>query len=281
MPLIWYEHEENLFPLTLPLTPKEIDFSDFCDFQKEERLYIDLSSPPEELSEEELESWVFPVDESVKQLTRAVSMLAPEVFVEKDKVILPFNIEGEKAKDLIDGGFTISIGDDLSILRLYSHLINIIRKYQPQEIPITFTLTHKGKSFELKREQVVKILTKQSFTTGESVEVMEYNRRKELVVQDKPLEIGNLDFELGLTEVAILVRQPGEPLPWEKKDLDNFIEERRELFKTVKLSDVIALRFFLLDSLITYGRIKTINSFGKEPRNPSVLKSRKQHKRGK
>ena len=277
---LWYEQGGELYKLQVPITVDQIRFDDFCDFQAEERKYINICSPPDieedNSNKEEVDSWEFPVDEAMKQLTIAV-----RVIIKGDIVNIPFSLDGENTTKLVDGGYSIKTGDDLSIIRMYAHIITMIRAYKPSRIPETFSLRFKGLLFRLTRKSAITMLTGKALTIGEAVEVLEYQRRFAENIKNKPLEVGNLDFTLGLSEFAILVRKKGERLPWDRSLLNKFIEDRRKFFMDLPLSDVLSLRFFLLNALLIYAKIPITNSFGKVNRPRVKHISRRQRKRRK
>jgi hypothetical protein len=102
-----------------------------------------------------------------------------------------------------------------------------------------------------------------SMTTGEVFECLEYQRRNKERREQHPTEVGNLEFSLGLSEFAILVRQPGEKLPSNKSQRRRFIERRREFFADLQLDKVLDVRFFFLRSLLRFGTIPSTSISGR------------------
>jgi hypothetical protein len=138
----------------------------------------------------------------------------------------------------------VNPGDELTLIRLYAHVLNVINSFVPDKIPETFKFKHKGKSFEIESKPAARMLTGMAFTAGEAIEVLEYMKRAQEALKKNPSQEGNIDFTLGLTEIAILVRQKGERLPAERPRLEKFIVLRRELFKSLSLDVVLSIRFF-------------------------------------
>lgn len=229
--------------IDVPLHPSEIPFSDFCDFRGAENAYWDINKEAD------------PDDpEPVNALLRALKCV-----VSGDLDKLPFSIPGDDFQDLVDTGFQVQVGVELSILRVYAHFVVMVQDYKPESIPETFRLKWHGKKYIVKSGEAARVLTNRPLTTGETIEALEYQRRAGKAAELKPGEMGNIEFTLGLTEFAILVRKIGEKLPIERKDLDRFINQRQRLFKNLPLDKVIDLRFFLLNALV---RLKVIRTTG-------------------
>lgn len=259
---LWLQDGDDLFNLKIPYDVSSITFSEFCDFQTEERAYIELRNPPELKEDgsnrEEVDNFEPDLEDCMRQLTKAVGTM-----IDGDISRLPFTIVEDRVDALIDGGYKIGLEDDLSVLRIYAHLLTVIRNFKPLQIPETFTTDFKGEVFEITYKRASQMLTGKAVSVGEAVEVLEYQRRLQLLLKERPLEIGNLDFTLGLTEISLLLRKPGERLPWDRTKLNEFIQDRRELFKDLSLEVVLSIRFFLLNTLLRYEKTQTINSFGK------------------
>ena len=240
--------------INVPYSLSEITFSDFCDFRQREAAYFERTNSD-------------PV--------AASALLADAVgaIVGDNAANLPFAYEGDA--DFIDTDYRLGLGDPLSVLRLYAHFVGMVRTYRPANIPNTLTLTHEGKSFSIVAGEALRVLSGRALTTGEAVEVLEYQRRAAAQIETDPKEIGNLDFTLGLTEFAILVRQPGERFPSDETDREKFINRRRALFASLDLEQVLAVRFFLLSTLTGSGKTRTTNFSGKAARRRKRLRSRK------
>lgn len=280
---ITFYHEDELYSIDCPIQVREIYFEDFCDFRTEERKYLFMCRPPDleedGSNKDAVESWEMPVDDAIKQLVLAVEQL-----VKGDVREIPFSLPGEDVSQLINSKYRIQPKDDLTITRLYSHLLTIIQEYKPARIPATYILEKGGRRFVIASKPAAEILLNKTggkLATGHALEILEYQRRYAKALQDKPLEVGNLDFTLGLTEFAILVRQEGERLPWDKTELDDFIRERREFFRDLTLDEVFGVRFFLLNSLLLYRQSRLTGYSGRGDRRRRKRKGRSRTGSGK
>lgn len=236
--------------INLPFSVEEISYSAFCDFRQLESEYWDLNKS------EQVDS-----SEAANKLLDALKTL-----VQGDIDELPFAHKDEDWQTLIDTAYLVSLGDELSIMRVYAHLVNLIAEYKPESIPETFVWAWMKNKYIIKSGPAARILENKPLGTGEAIECMEYQRRAAKAKEANPSNAGNIDFELGLTEMAILLRKPGERLPSNRKKLDQFINSRRRLFSNMPLSEVLNVRFFLLSALIKLHKTKTTNSSGTDLR---------------
>lgn len=247
MKVFYEDANNNLKWLDIFYNVSERTFEQFCDFKTAEVEFWRVArseNPSEEIDTREA-------------LRRALNHL---ILGNYD---LPYNVNSERLIDLQESGYLVNQGDELTLIRLYAHCLNVINSFVPQEIPETFRFTHKGKNFEIEPKPAARMLTGISFTAGEAIEVLEYMKRAQEAVKKNPSQEGNIDFTLGLTEFAILVRQKGERLPAERPRLEKFISIRRELFKSLSLDKVLEIRFFFLNILLSLGTIPTTRPFGK------------------
>ena len=134
---VTFIQDDELFAIDVPVHVKERTFENFCDFRTHEREYIRLGRPPELLDDgsnkEEVESWVFPLEDVMAAL-----VLAVEQMVFGDVIDLPFRLEKDDIHKLTAAKYQVKPGDDLSILRLYAHLVTIIQDFSPGRIPETY-----------------------------------------------------------------------------------------------------------------------------------------------
>jgi len=241
---IRFETDDNLIKeVDIPFAASDIEFGDFCDFRSAEYLWFNVGDA------EPIENFIL--------LRNAVACL-----VKCDIDSLPL-FSSEEETDLITMGYKIQIGDTITLIKVYAHLVTLINRYKPEEIPQNFAFTHKQKDFVINTDSVIRVMSQARLTLGESLEVLEYQRRAAARNETDPKGAGNIDFNLGLTEFAILIRQPGEKLPSDKSDRRKFIDRRKELFSTLPLDLVLDIRFFLTNSLIIYNQNLRTNSFGK------------------
>lgn len=247
MKVIYEDANNELKAIDLFYHVKERTFEQFCDFKNKEVEFWRVArseNPSEEVDPREA-------------LRRALVEIIPGNYD------LPYNSNGERLIDLQENGYLVNPGDELTLIRLYAHALNVINSFVPDKIPETFKFKHKGKSFEIESKPAARMLTGMAFTAGEAIEVLEYMKRAQEALKKNPSQEGNIDFALGLTEIAILVRQKGERLPAERPRLEKFIALRREFFKSLSLDVVLSMRFFFLNILLSLGTIPTSGPFGK------------------
>ena len=250
-----FEHDNQERWIDVPFHPAEITFEQFCDFRQKEAS-VDEETPPEE--------YLVNKRDSVK------------ILVKGDVDCLPPSIKGDDVIQMIgeDHRYKIRIGDELSIVRVYAHIINVIQEWKPEKIPQTFQFTAGKNKFIIRSEEAARVMLDAPITTGEVIETLEYQRRASALMESKPKDIGNIDFNLGLSELSVLVRKEGEELPAKRKDRDKFIERRKRIFRNVPLDTILAIRFFFLNSLLDYGKTLGSSSSGRE-----VLKAKKERRR--
>lgn len=270
--IVNFESNGKTKSLDIPFHASEISFSDFCDFKN-------FRSQMED-DDQEAETYLM-------MLPAALETFIPGI----RQAGLPSHLERDSGLNLIDFGYTMDIGHELSIMRIYAHVINIIQGYAPLTIPKEFILYKKDYGFtrvkinvdkETETYQVDKqnaVAMMLNLTTGEAIETLEYQRRAAHWMK-KTKDIGNIDFELGLTELALLVRKPGELLPADKPGRDKLIKERQELFKNVDLSTVLDLRFFLLATLLDYANSQTLRISGNLPKVTGLKSVRQRRRKG-
>lgn len=227
---------ENKGEVRIPIDAFEITFEAFSDWQPVEAKFV--------LSNREGRK-----EEAVALLTEAVAVICGNGVHN-----LPFSIEGDNLGGMIDGGYRVGLRDEVSVLRLYAHLVTVMRKeleppLNENKLPDSIEINHGGKTFEVNHRSAVRIATNNPLTAGEVIETMEYNRRNSMAVKSGNLEASTLDFTLGLSVFAILCKQKGERLPAEEGARDLWIKKRRELLATISMADVMRVRFFLLTAL--------------------------------
>jgi len=241
--MIYIEQDDKVYTIDIP-TIDEIKFSDWCDFRTSEARYMDQDITPAEANQN--------LKESLKHIIRG------------NLDILPAYVKGDETAKLIENGYYLKIGDEVSVMRIYAHLVTMIQAYMPDKIPHTFRLRWGGKKFTIQKQPIARVLLGRPMTTGEALEVLEYQRRASASMETTPKDIGNIDFNLGLREIAILLRKQGEELPAERTERIRFINSRMELFKDIPLRTILDLRFFFALSLMSYTTTKTILSSGKD-----------------
>lgn len=256
--ILLFQVDEHGYSIDLPMHLSEVKFSDFCDFKAAENAYweINKEADPED-------------PEPVSALLRALKCV-----VRGDLEQIPFAGASDSYSDLIETGYQLRIGDEISILRIYAHLVVLVQEYKPETIPETLTLSWLGNAYTVHSGPTARILSGRYLTTGEAIEVLEYQRRAGKAVEATPGETGNIEFTLGLTEFAILVRREGEKLPSDRKELTRFINGRQKIFSGLPLDRVMDLRFFLLNALVKSRKTQITGSSGTDLRAVSGSKNR-------
>lgn len=265
--LLRFQVDDLIYSITIPLSPEEISFSDFCDFRKLESAYIDANTSEDRKSDKPL----------------LLLMDALSTIVKGDLSKIPVAIDGDDYESFYDKGFILKPGDDITVLRIYFHILTVINKYVPEEIPQTFTVKRsvfpwiKDPEYIVRSESAARVLANRPFTTGEMLEVLEYQRLSEHSVRVGG-DPANVEFTLGLAEVSILLRKPGEDLPTSRRKLKQFIRERSEIFGNLPLSVILDLRFFLIAALLKLRTTVGLDSFGKARRVQTIPENRRNRK---
>lgn len=219
--IIKYKAGQRRGRIELPDTVAEITFGQFIDFKQSESAFFEA---------EEL-------------IDRYAAMMEAAAHIAKGNID-PLPITG---KD-----------DEISIEFIYRYIVGLINSYNPEASldAFSFRVAHHGEVFEV-AGNADKIMTGFGLTAGEVIEVMEYRRRAGRMTTE--IDAGNIGFSLGLSELAILLRKPGEKLPVSKAERTTFIEERRKLFEDLPMDAVLNVRFFLTLKLLKSGeRANTI-----------------------
>lgn len=224
--------------IQIPMLPSEIKFSNFCAFQAKEKEFL-------ESKEKEL----------------AIVEMVKAAYEIEDIDSIPYIPES------LEKDYTFSLGDPVTILRLYMHFVNTINQFDPK-ISEDFELEYKGEKFVIDSQGVMSAINGAAYTTGEVITTFEYQR----VLNKKPNHFdGAVDMQLGLIEMAILLRKPGERLPHRPAERDQFISERATFFKDLPMDVVLGVRFFLLDMLKNYEKISGTHTFGRAKRKLPVM----------
>lgn len=230
--------------INLPLTAHEIQWEAFCDFKDQEQEYFTAQETEDSRA-------------AIIAITRALAYVYGDWIWD-----LPFSLD-EPLEELFLNGFTVTLGDDISVMRLYAHLNTIINTFKPETLKgKVFKIVIGGEEYQLDQLKAAKFLTLEGVSTGEAIEVLEFRRIAEKNLEEKKFALGSMDFTLGLRELAILVRKKGEALPWNRKDLEAFLNSRMEIFRGVAAGEVLTLRFFLINSYLLWLQNRTTNFSG-------------------
>lgn len=267
---LYFQSNGSIKSLDLPVTVDDVGrFDDFCDFRAKEAEYIQAGNDEQ------------PFEIVQEKLREALSVVVPG-----DLDSLPYAIDENDPK-FIETTYRVQLDQPLSLLRVYAHLINVVAEYKPTHIPETFELRRwpwRKHRYRIKRGQAARMILDKPLSTGEAVECLEWKRITDQAVDANPLGVGNLEFTYGLTQMALLLRKPGEKLPHERRELDQFIARRQVEFAGLPLSVILDIRFFLIAALLNSNKTKDSNSFGTDLRvsnRKSVVKKRIGRQQGK
>lgn len=203
---------------------------------------------------------------------------------------IPTSLPGDDLLAMIDGGYLLDFGSDITIERLYAHLTTIARAEEilgddldGKELPTHITLDVNGETFTVHGGRAARVMMERPLNTGEAIEVMEYRRRAgEAMKRMKPhqhTERSMLDYTLGISEFAILVKKPGERLPTDEQEREDWITQRRQVLSQLSLRDVIRVRFFLTAVLKHSSKGSNTSFSGRAA--PVAMRRRSQKRRGK
>lgn len=266
----------------IPISPNDITWSQYNSFRAQEAFYFQLRDSDD-------------IAKEVYCLCEAVSVVCG---LDADVLYndFPLTLANETAEDL--KYYTLSIGDQLSVLRLYFHINNLCDLYRPNEFDEKETEFHieiNGEKYYLDNnlwENVM--LGNLMLPTIEVVEVMHLQQRfKEAVTaydeafdtesqegvleDDDGIKIGagsfmaGQDMLLGQNEAAILLKKKGERLPYKRTLRRKFIEERAKMFGDVPFPKIADMRFFLINMSLKLLLKENIPLFGKESQESGNL----------
>jgi len=262
-------NEAGTEKLNIPIHVGEIRWADWCDFQQKEIEFFEARDNED-------------VRDSIIKLMEALMLICDikgEPFSVKD---LPYSIDEDDAK-LIDKGYFLGFGEELSILRLYAHLVTLVKGYKPEYLDSDLFKIQIGKEeFCIDQKRAGMTMAMDGVTTGEAVEILEFQRVARDAVKSKRVDFGNMDFTLGLKTFAVLVRKPGEELPFDRQECDYFLNNRMNVFKdVVTVEEVLMLRFFLINSYLIYQTTQSTRFSSKGSRRKVLSSQAKQKSKGK
>ena len=219
-----------------------------------------------------------------------IDALSPITGIDKEHLMDDFFFDIDDGE--LDINYIIREGDDLSIVRLYYHIHNVINTYTPT--PIT-EFTYKDEVYKINNNAFNSAMFGENqLTTGEAVEVLELRhrfqqayeiyeknmKRKEAIATGERVDpmdaivdpeeerydgafMQSMRWQFGLKELAILSKKEGERLPFSHPVREKFIEDRAREFEDIPASVVADVRFFLTCSLENYVKTATTQAFGK------------------
>ena len=135
----------------------------------------------------------------------------------------------------------------------------VLEKYPLDTLPYCLKIELNGTTFKVLRDRTARVLSGAPLTTGEAIEWHEYHRehgetKKKFKGFEEPDRASALDYTLGLTQVAILLRRFGEQLPVDDGARDRWLQRRRKLLADIDLQTVQDVRFFTVAALLRFAK---------------------------
>ena len=255
--------DEGLF---IPMSCDELTFMQFIDIKAAEQKFFKASQPKVELDEDGNEILIEEENEYLAELEQKQATFQHMVEIcglacqgPIDKVLLA--MPEDNAVDLFAEKFTFGPGDEVSLIRIYCHLVNMIEAYQPRKIKSDFSFVWQGNEYCIDPNEAYNALTGISYTIGEAITALEFQRITHTLIDRKGDPEGNLAFTLGLKEFALLMRPKGHRLPVRKKDRTEYIGSQVKKFKYLPCSVVLDVRFFLLRTLMNLQKQRLTDTF--------------------
>lgn len=253
---------DNGAELEIPFHASEVLWSVWSDFKIKENEYFEAAGKQDEEGVSKPD-----VRDATIALVEAVQTICGEGVKS-----LKFSI-GEDEYKLIDTGYVLQMGQEVTILKLYAHLITVIDKFVPTDLKNVFRIKIGNAVFQIDKSRAASLFAFDSLSVGEAIEILEFMRVGREAVKLKRVSLGNMDFSMGLRQVATILRKPGEDLPWNKKELEDFLDRRCQVFEPhVTAEQILTLRFFLINSFIESKTTLDINFSSKDRRGQATHK---------
>lgn len=278
----------------IPLAVAERTFGRFCDFKALEQLYWDKvrEGGAEYREENDLPPMnALDILKHTQEITTAFeSMMA--TIIDGNIADIEFSIEGDSPTKLIENKYHIGLEDDISLMRLYAHWVTIVDAFKPEKVPRIIKMDMEGTTCELTKERVEILFMGEGTTAGQLIEILEFRRRCLFLAETVKSEAtGNLDFNLGTTEMSLLVLPKGVKLPHKRGPLMKHINEWKKKWEFVPLDELLTIRFFLVGTIMNWLANNYIPGFLNKQKNRKQQKQktvgrnkpnwqRKQRKRG-
>lgn len=149
----------------------------------------------------------------------------------------------------------IELGKEFTVVGAYYWIVGMIADYisnLPEGEP-QYSFKHKGVKYVVTEDRVHG-MTGRKHTVGEVIEALHFQQLFEKAaskVEEGEIFDGDcaFEFQLGLREIALICRQPGEKLPIDPGPRKAFLDERMLIFEDLPMHLVLNVRFFLLDTL--------------------------------
>lgn len=260
--------------IEIPYNASEVSFRDNTKFRDAEQVYFDRTPKEDRNNKDQVIDCLLPIFGDV---------------IKQDKI--PLHKDGDDLKLMVDNGYFLNIGDELSLSRLYAHYVTVINSYKPIDfIPekgkkITeYSFKYKNRTFHIGADRLEQFL---GFQNGESIEVhhlrASFAKMAKANKDNKGNQGSNIDFSLGVQQVAILARKKGEKLPFNSVERREFILKRAKFFEELPMDVVLNIRGFFLHIMKPYAKEAYTNYFLKVKSllNLETRKSRNQDEKRK
>jgi len=253
--------------IDIPLFVKDINYDQFEDFKAKERLYRDTLSKEE--TDENMEQTQWHMREAIGQIIDGDLSPFPHLLLEDDPKAM-----------LHEYSYQFSpMHDELSVTRIYIHLANLMDSYRSAINPYNYQIEWydidaEGNrypcTYYLNPDRGAQLLlgdtashsnaiTGKKYTSGEVLEILEFQRTFSKKIEQTGDHNGNTSFNLGLSEMAILLRKEDYKLPRTRAEFRAHVEHYKKIFAKLPLDIVFDVRFFFLAILKKYGAFLNTN----------------------
>ena len=286
--------------IEFPIAVHEITWEQFNDIRVIEQKFFKANTPEPDSEENEAgDTEKTPEPETVitpaaalqnisESVNHVVDLL--DIVMDGDWGEIPFSQPGDNMAQLFKDGFTYNIENafdsDVTLMRLYVHIMNTIQYYKPVKPFLKYSLKWKGETYYIDPTEAFNALSGIDYTVGETITVLEFQKKAQEKIAEKGDGSGNIGFNLGIQEVAILLRKKNEKLPFKRRERIRFIDQRARLFTDLPLDEILNIRFFFLNILMLSEITPTTNSSSKglrmkQQQVKNAAKARRQRKSGK
>lgn len=252
--IITFQDNEGKFNIDFPMTSQEIQFGDWCDFRALVKENDEL-----ELNEENAAKGVENIYAAVKLLVKGIDRvdysdykgdetISTIVGMFKYLCFIPEKLQFKDPRVKIVLNQQENLGRKLK-RKLERFISN--KKELPDGI---WFKADDGNLYGIESKRIIKSIERSDMKTGEVIEALEMERRGKEEIEAIKDPGFMIEFNIGLSLAAILLRKPNEPLPVTKAERDIFIAKRKELFKNIPLSVIVNVRAFFLATLIAFTR---------------------------
>lgn len=248
------------YEIDVPYTGWDLTYSQFLDFQHAEQAMFGADSAEVEPSE--------------------TYLACVSAVIDQDIGMIPFAVIGDED---LPSDYMLAVNDDLSIIRLYKHLITVIQQFvvedddgniniKGKEVDKGFATEYKGETYYITPHRAELMYANRPIRAGEWIEFLELDRQGSIAKQ-KGDPGGNLEFAITLKQMAVLLRKAHEPFPANTVQREEFLLDRSKHFQDLPLATVLSVRDFFLRSMIAYARRQNIKFSSRESRKAKRRKN--------